>query len=99
MRRFVGPVLATLLAACATTPELGWQARHAAAEALREAVRFAEEPLPADSPLWDLPEVIVTPHDAGASAGNPDRVAEIFLDNLERWLRDEPLAGEVLQAG
>ncbi|MEY4947824.1 MAG: hypothetical protein RL698_35 [Pseudomonadota bacterium] len=60
---------------------------------------FAEEPLPADSPLWDLPEVIVTPHDAGASAGNPDRVAEIFLDNLERWLRDEPLAGEVLQAG
>lgn len=45
-RGWVGLSLSLLLAACATTPEVGWQARHAAAEALREAVRFAEEPLP-----------------------------------------------------
>lgn len=60
---------------------------------------FAEEPLPAASPLWEMPNVLVTPHDAGASAGNADRVAGIFLDNLGRWLRGEPLAGEVLRAG
>ncbi|MBN8552997.1 MAG: esterase-like activity of phytase family protein [Caulobacterales bacterium] len=45
-RRLGALLLSLLLAACATTPEVGWQARHAAAEALREAVRFAEEPLP-----------------------------------------------------
>lgn len=69
MRRFVGPVLATLLAACATTPELGWQARHAAAEALREAVRFAEDPLPL---AWTDVAVAATPvpiNDADLEAG------------------------------
>ena len=45
-RGLASVALALLLAACATTPEVGWQARHAAGEALREAVRFAEEPLP-----------------------------------------------------
>ncbi|MFM7140659.1 MAG: D-2-hydroxyacid dehydrogenase [Alphaproteobacteria bacterium] len=60
---------------------------------------FAEEPLPASSPLWEMPNVLVTPHDAGASAGNADRVAGIFLDNLGRWLRGEPLPGEVVRAG
>ena len=60
---------------------------------------FAEEPLPASSPLWELPRVVVSPHDAGASSGNSGRVAEIFLDNLGRWLRGEPLAGEVFRAG
>jgi|GEM_PF-139099 len=45
-RRLGALLLSLLLAACATTPEVGWQARHAAAEAMREAVRFAEEPLP-----------------------------------------------------
>lgn len=53
---------------------------------------FAHEPLPADSPLWSLPNVIVTPHTAGHSDGNAARVAQMFLDNLSRWLRGEPLA-------
>ena len=69
MRRFLGPLLASLLAACATTPELGWQARHAAAEALREAVRFAEEPLPlawTDAPVTARPVPI---NDARLEAG------------------------------
>ena len=52
---------------------------------------FEHEPLPADSPLWTLPNVIVTPHAAGHSDGNAARVQQMFLDNLERWLAGQPL--------
>jgi phosphoglycerate dehydrogenase-like enzyme len=52
---------------------------------------FAQEPLPADSPLWDLPNVIATPHSAGFSDRNEERVAEMFLENLGRWVRAEAL--------
>jgi phosphoglycerate dehydrogenase-like enzyme len=53
---------------------------------------FAHEPLPADSPLWDMPNVIATPHSAGFSDANAERVARMFLDNLARWSRGEALA-------
>ncbi|MDB5811991.1 MAG: putative D-2-hydroxyacid dehydrogenase [Betaproteobacteria bacterium] len=53
---------------------------------------FEKEPLPADSPLWALPNVIVTPHNASVSAGNDRRSAQIFLANLEKWACGEPLA-------
>lgn len=53
---------------------------------------FAQEPLPADSPLWDLPNVLLTPHSAGFSDGTEARVARMFLDNLGRWVRGEALA-------
>jgi phosphoglycerate dehydrogenase-like enzyme len=56
---------------------------------------FAEEPLPASSPLWDLPNVIVTPHDSASSTGNAARALQIFLRNLEHWARGEPLENEV----
>lgn len=56
---------------------------------------FAQEPLPAGSPLWDMPNVIVTPHNSSASAGNEARVNAIFLDNLMRWTRNQPLINEV----
>ncbi|HXF65781.1 MAG TPA: D-2-hydroxyacid dehydrogenase [Burkholderiales bacterium] len=59
---------------------------------------FEREPLPADSPLWSLPNVIVSPHNAQASSGNDARSAEIFLANLERFGRGEPLANEHGQA-
>ena len=52
---------------------------------------FEKEPLPAESPLWDLPNVILTPHNASVSAGNDRRSAEMFLLNLEKWARGEPL--------
>ncbi|MFZ4408291.1 MAG: D-2-hydroxyacid dehydrogenase [Paracraurococcus sp.] len=52
---------------------------------------FSMEPLPPDSPFWDMPNVIVSPHSAAASDGLPDRVAVIFCDNLKRWARREPL--------
>lgn len=56
---------------------------------------FAHEPLPADSPLWSLPNVIVTPHTAGHSDGNEARVAALFLDNLRRWNAGLPLLNRV----
>ncbi|SEL66686.1 D-3-phosphoglycerate dehydrogenase [Variovorax sp. YR750] len=56
---------------------------------------FAHEPLPAGSPLWNLPNVIVTPHTAGHSDGNEARVATMFLDNLRRWVRGEQLLNRV----
>ena len=56
---------------------------------------FAHEPLSAASPLWELPNVIVTPHTAGHSDGNETRVAGMFLDNLGRWVRNEPLLNRV----
>lgn len=55
---------------------------------------FEREPLTADSPLWDMPNVIVSPHNASASSGNDARAAEMFLANLARWARGEPLLNE-----
>ncbi len=56
---------------------------------------FAQEPLPSDSPLWDLPNVIITPHNSAASAGNNARVDALFLENLGRWNTSQPLINEV----
>lgn len=60
---------------------------------------FEQEPLPVESPLWDLPNVIVTPHNAGASAGNARRIYALFRENLGRYHRSEPLLNEVTAAG
>lgn len=60
---------------------------------------FEKEPLPADSPLWDMPEVICTPHNSGASAGNEGRVREVFVQNVLRFLDEKPLVNEVERAG
>jgi len=56
---------------------------------------FAEEPLPADSPLWTLPNVIATPHNSSVSRGNEARRNRIFLRNLVRFGRGEALSNEV----
>jgi phosphoglycerate dehydrogenase-like enzyme len=56
---------------------------------------FDPEPLPADDALWDLPNVIVSPHTSGSSDATTARVAEIFLDNLGRFVRGEPMRNEV----
>lgn len=47
---------------------------------------FASEPLPADSPLWSLPNVIVSPHTAALNPAEDRRIAELFADNLRRFL-------------
>ena len=56
---------------------------------------FADEPLAADSPLWGLGNVIVTPHAAGLTPHYADRALAIFLDNLGRYCRGEPLRDAV----
>jgi phosphoglycerate dehydrogenase-like enzyme len=56
---------------------------------------FAVEPLPAESPLWSLSNVIITPHDATASVGNYARGVELFLRNLEAYLHGGALENEV----
>jgi D-2-hydroxyacid dehydrogenase (NADP+) len=56
---------------------------------------FREEPLPASSPLWELPNVIVSPHDSSPSAGNVDRQTTLLIRNLEHLLAGEPLENEV----
>ncbi len=50
------------------------------------------EPLPEDSPLWDLPNVILSPHDSGRSSGTRTRVDAIFLEEVAGWLRGEESA-------
>jgi phosphoglycerate dehydrogenase-like enzyme len=52
---------------------------------------FQREPLPEDSELWDLPQVLITPHHSSASEHSRARQAELFSENLERYLGREPL--------
>jgi phosphoglycerate dehydrogenase-like enzyme len=51
----------------------------------------AVEPLPPDSPFWDMENVIVTPHYAGMRPDYPQKALEITIDNMERYNRGEPL--------
>lgn len=51
----------------------------------------AVEPLPDDSPLWDLPNVVLAPHTAAISAHEPRLIAELFADNARRLLDGEQL--------
>ena len=56
---------------------------------------FGEEPLPATSLLWTLPGVIVSPHCCDHTPQTTERGLEVFLDNLRRYLQDEPLRNVV----
>jgi phosphoglycerate dehydrogenase-like enzyme len=56
---------------------------------------FDTEPLAVDSPLWAMPNVMITPHAAGHSDGNAARVKQMFIDNLQRWLAGLPLNNSV----
>jgi phosphoglycerate dehydrogenase-like enzyme len=71
-------------------------------EALRKALRdgklggaaldvFAQEPLPEDSDLWDTPGLLLSPHIAGDSPKYDQRAAELFAENLRRYLANQPL--------
>lgn len=59
---------------------------------------FETEPLPADSPFWDHPKVRLTAHCSPSSAGTVARGDALFLDNLGRFARGEPLRNEVTAA-
>jgi phosphoglycerate dehydrogenase-like enzyme len=61
---------------------------------------FEREPLDAQDPLWDQPNVIITPHSAGFRESHWDDVAALFIDNCERFQRGTPLRNPVdLAAG
>jgi len=48
-----------------------------------------EEPLPGNSPLWDVPNVLITPHTAGETRAYEDNVIDLLLENLDRLWRGE----------
>jgi phosphoglycerate dehydrogenase-like enzyme len=52
---------------------------------------FATEPLPAEHPLWSLPNVLLTPHVSAVTSGFWARETRLIVDNLERYFADEPL--------
>jgi phosphoglycerate dehydrogenase-like enzyme len=75
-------------------------------EALIEALRAgklagaaldvtAKEPLPADSPLWELENVILSPHTAALSWHENERIVDLFAENLRRYLRGDELLSRV----
>jgi phosphoglycerate dehydrogenase-like enzyme len=55
-----------------------------------------EEPLPQSSPLWSLPNVLLTPHTAGETQSYEDGVIDILLENLDRLWRGETLVNQVV---
>jgi phosphoglycerate dehydrogenase-like enzyme len=58
------------------------------------------DPIPADSPLWDLPNTIITPHVAVESVKMSDAVVDFWCENVRRFAHDQPLSGVVdRQAG
>jgi phosphoglycerate dehydrogenase-like enzyme len=56
---------------------------------------FPKEPLAADSPLWDLPNLLITPHTAALTEKLWERHYELFSENLRRYLNGEPLLAVV----
>jgi phosphoglycerate dehydrogenase-like enzyme len=56
---------------------------------------FSEEPLPMSSPLWQLPNVIISPHISGFTPHYDERATDIFAENLRRYVADEPLLNVV----
>ena len=61
---------------------------------------FRQEPLPETSPLWDLPNVLITPHSSASSDRYWRRQTDLIVENLQRYSRGEPLLNTVdKQAG
>lgn len=56
---------------------------------------FEEEPLPATSPLWQMDNVLITPHIGADTPWDYDAAAAVFLDNFQRYVRGEPLRNVV----
>ena len=52
---------------------------------------FAKEPLPPESPLWNMPNVLISPHSASTSDRENGRLTDLFCENLRRFLGDEPM--------
>jgi phosphoglycerate dehydrogenase-like enzyme len=55
----------------------------------------AQEPLPADNPLWDAPNLLLSPHSSASIDGYVEAVYELFCENLQRFLAGQPLRNQV----
>lgn len=55
------------------------------------------EPLPPDSPLWDAPRLLITPHCGGLSSHRDRRLTQFFCENLKRYFAGEPLLNAIDQ--
>jgi D-3-phosphoglycerate dehydrogenase len=53
------------------------------------------DPIPRESPLWDLPNTIITPHIATESVKMSDAVVDFWCENVRRFADDQPLLGVV----
>lgn len=80
---------------CVVEPDLiaSLESGHLAAAALDVT---AEEPLPASSPLWSMPNVFITPHTAGETRAYEASVIELLVENLGRLRRGEDLVNQVV---
>ncbi|MGH7069758.1 MAG: D-2-hydroxyacid dehydrogenase [Acetobacteraceae bacterium] len=56
---------------------------------------FEQEPLPPGSPLWSMPNVLVSPHTSDNVVDWPQRMAGLFADNIDRWRSGKPLLNEI----
>jgi glyoxylate/hydroxypyruvate reductase A len=56
---------------------------------------FRTEPLPDDHPFWTHPSVRITPHNSAGGLGRLQRQADLFTDNLARYLAGEPLIHDI----
>ncbi|PIW60045.1 D-2-hydroxyacid dehydrogenase [Shewanella sp. CG12_big_fil_rev_8_21_14_0_65_47_15] len=65
------------------------------AHPLQQAVLdvFHQEPLPASHPIWDRPNVVITPHISAPS--HPEQIVDIFSDNYHRFIKGEPLLSQI----
>jgi phosphoglycerate dehydrogenase-like enzyme len=55
-----------------------------------------DEPLGADSPLWDMPNVLITPHTGGETSLYEKRLVDIIVENVRRWEREDPFIHRVV---
>lgn len=56
---------------------------------------FRDEPLPADHPFWSHPSIRITPHNAAGGTGRLRRQADLFRENLDRYITRRPLRNDV----
>jgi len=56
---------------------------------------FREEPLPKDSRLWELPNVLISPHTAALAEAENERIVRLFIENISRYLEGNPLLNHV----
>jgi phosphoglycerate dehydrogenase-like enzyme len=56
---------------------------------------FEQEPLPPDNPLWEMENVLISPHVAGFTPRYDERAVALFAGNMDRFLAGQPLLNQV----